>query len=142
MGLIVVDASTCLKWLLPEPGNAEAEALLREGQRLIAPELAHLEVVGAVLRRHRENLLSESRVREVWSTWCGMLAAGAVLLTPDDEVFDRAFVISLQIRHPLKDCLYLALAERDGAEFVTADRALHQRGKKIHPQITLIGKAA
>jgi predicted nucleic acid-binding protein len=36
----------------------------------------------------------------------------------------RAFEIAAELRHPVYDCLYVALAEREGATLVTADRHL------------------
>lgn len=143
MGLIVVDASVAIKWLLPENGVDEARLLLRQGERrLVAPNLVSLEVMGAVLRRHRERTLSEEQVAEVRKSWNGMIADGALILTSNSDVFDRAFDISLNLRHPLKDCLYLALAEQEKAELVTADQVLHKRGGAIHQHITLIGRLA
>jgi predicted nucleic acid-binding protein len=37
---------------------------------------------------------------------------------------DRALDISIQNRYNLHDCLYVALAKREGCELVTADRKL------------------
>jgi predicted nucleic acid-binding protein len=37
--MLVVDSSVAVKWFLEEPGDREAVALLRSGERLIAPEL-------------------------------------------------------------------------------------------------------
>jgi predicted nucleic acid-binding protein len=36
----------------------------------------------------------------------------------------RAFEIAAELRHPVYDCFYLALAEREEASLVTADRRL------------------
>jgi len=142
VGMTVVDASVAVKWLLPEQGEEEAITLLRNGERLIAPDLLHLEVVGSVLRHFREDRLTEAQVRDINAAWNGMLVTGAVVLQSNDEVFERAVAISITLRHPLKDCLYIALAERDGADLVTADKTLHQRGRKVHTKITLLGRAA
>lgn len=142
MGVKVVDASVCTKWLLPEQGAAEASSLLRMGDRLIAPDLVNIEVIGAVLRRNRERTLSDEQVGEILTSWGDMLADGSLSLTSNAEVFDRAVSISLKLRHPLKDCLYLALAEQEDADLVTADKQLHERGRTFYTRITLLGRGA
>ncbi len=43
------------------------------------------------------------------------------LRRPDIDLVTRAFDISVQMRHPIYDCLYLATAETLAATFVTND---------------------
>ena len=43
--MLVVDCSVAVKWFLEEPGDREALALLRAGERLIAPELIIAELI-------------------------------------------------------------------------------------------------
>lgn len=140
--MIVVDASVAVKWLLPEQWDQEAKKLLAEDDRLIAPDFAALEVHGAILRRFRENALSEQVVRETCEIWRGMLADGLVTLQPDADFLDRAFELSIKARHPLTDCLYLALAEQMRATLITADRKFYERGRMVYKQVSLLGKAA
>jgi predicted nucleic acid-binding protein len=63
------------------------------------------------------------------------LAAGRDLLTP-------ALELSLELRHPVYDCLYLALAQRRGVPLVTADERLISalRRRRI-PSLTVISLA-
>jgi predicted nucleic acid-binding protein len=44
------------------------------------------------------------------------------VLHPYEPLLDRAVDISSQTRASLYDCLYVALAEREGCELVTADQ--------------------
>jgi predicted nucleic acid-binding protein len=44
--------------------------------------------------------------------------------TPAHSADARAYAISSAVRIGLYDCLYVALAEREGCEFVTADTKL------------------
>jgi hypothetical protein len=48
----------------------------------------------------------------------------APAFTPILSLVDRAFDISIQTRHNFYDCVYVALAEREGCELLTADAKL------------------
>ena len=48
----------------------------------------------------------------------------APVLLPYLPLMRRAFEISSHLRIGIYDCLYVALAEREGCEFVTADNRL------------------
>ncbi|TCZ57848.1 type II toxin-antitoxin system VapC family toxin [Roseicella aquatilis] len=43
---------------------------------------------------------------------------------PDAELLDHAVLLSAAIRHPLYDCLYLALVRRLDARLATFDKGL------------------
>jgi predicted nucleic acid-binding protein len=53
------------------------------------------------------------------------------LLVPDEELRLRALEIALNLKHPIYDCFYLALAEREGAALISADRKLIAAGKRV-----------
>jgi predicted nucleic acid-binding protein len=48
-------------------------------------------------------------------------------LVSEIDLAKRASEISLNLEHPAYDCFYLALAEREEATLVTADRRLVER---------------
>jgi predicted nucleic acid-binding protein len=48
-------------------------------------------------------------------------------LVPVSVLRDRALAIAIELRHPVYDCFYLALAERSTAPLVTADERLIRR---------------
>ena len=52
--MIVIDAGVAVKWFAPEPGTAEAEALLATDEPRVAPEHLAAEVGQALLRHYRE----------------------------------------------------------------------------------------
>ena len=57
---------------------------------------------------------------------CRLLASSSVVLHPmTGELISQAFEISLQLNHPIYDCVYLALAlELDAEGLMTADERL------------------
>jgi predicted nucleic acid-binding protein len=65
-----------------------------------------------------------------------LVALEAALLTfheliPDAELYGRALEIAIELNHPIYDCFYLALAERERCAMVTADKRLLAAVKKF-----------
>lgn len=139
MGLTVVDASVAVKWILDEADSPAAEALLTGGDDLFAPELLRLEGAGAITRAFRQDRLTPDETAEAISDWLAQLRRGDVKLTPDEPDIGRAAEISAILRHPIPDCLYLALAERLGADLVTADATFLRRAAPVWPRVRLLG---
>jgi predicted nucleic acid-binding protein len=112
---LVIDASVALKWVLDEPGGAEAEALL--DQALIAPGLWLIEAANALCKRAGRGEISPDEAAERLQA-----LLNAPVATPRTED-DLASALSLanQLAHPVYDCLYLALAIREDTQVVTAD---------------------
>lgn len=133
--MIVVDASISLKWFLPEVNTAEALALLRGGLKLVAPEIIKYEVISGLVRRVRQDQLAASEANESVEDWLDALSNETVHLIIDDRLLVEAAQIACDIKHPLCDCLYLALARRLEAPFVTADRTLMQRASTVLPDV-------
>lgn len=124
----VVDASVALKWVLDEPGSDEARRLLP-----LAPSApAHwlVECANALSRRAREGEITPDEALHRLDL---LRRAGVRLIDPAD-LLDAALALSLQLRHPIYDCLYLAQAVRERSEFVTAD-AQFVRTLAAHPEL-------
>ena len=117
----VVDASVAVRWVVAEPLSDEAVALLTQKAKLVAPELLRLEASNALVRKFRLGTLPEALARAALTTLSGHLDAGLLELVPDSELAPRAVELAIQLKHPVYDCLYLALAERTGGVYVTAD---------------------
>lgn len=113
---IVIDASVALKWVFDENGTEAAIALLTE--ELIAPEIWFAEAANALWRHVR---LGETSVAEAF-TRIDELANAPVASVSIEPYVRRALQLSVQLNHPVYDCLYLALAEHLGTQVVTDDR--------------------
>lgn len=140
--MIVVDASVAVKWLLVEEGSAEALQLLSEERRLFAPSLMRVEVSGAVVRRYRQDKLSETDARSALGRWDDVVATGCVQFIPTDDLLGSAVELAFAMRHLVADCLYLAAGKQLRARVVTADRTLYDRGRQTFKQLTLLRAAA
>lgn len=139
MGLIVVDASVTVKWVLAEPDGALAEGLLSGGDKLHAPDLLTIEVAGAIARAFRNGRVDEAEVAAALDAWSDKLHDSSLELVPNDLCLRRSVEISCALPHPLPDCLYLALAERLGAELITADTTFVGRATLVWPHVRLLG---
>ena len=120
----VLDASVALKWVLPEPDSAKA-VRLRDDFRvgvydLLAPDIFPMEVAHALAKAERRRVITPPD---------GAAKLADVLravpdLHPSLPLLGRAFDIASAARIAVYDCLYVALAEREGCELVTADAKL------------------
>lgn len=115
---IVVDASVTLKWVLNEPGTDAALALLSE--ELIAPDLWLIEAANALWRYVR---LGEASIAEALAR-IDELSNAPVASVSIGPYVRRALQIAAALRHPVYDCLYLALADALNTYVVTDDRRL------------------
>jgi predicted nucleic acid-binding protein len=120
----VLDSSIGVKWALIEPGTPKARTLradyARAVHQLISPDIFPVEVGHAFTRAERQGRISQSQAAVLWVD----VMRTAPLLHPYLPLMPRAIDISSQFRVGVYDCLYVALAEREGCEFVTADDRL------------------
>lgn len=140
--MIIVDASVAVKWILPEPGTDEAQILLEGSEKLIAPSLIRLEVFAAITRKVRVRDLTVDDARRACKLWSKALSTGALTLIPDERHLQRAIELALEIRHPLQDCLYLAVAEDNSGTLVTADPKFSERASKSYGAVKLLSPAS
>lgn len=121
------DASVAVKWILAEEDSVKATALLLTDASICAPHLLRVEVAAAVIRRHRLGQIDEEYANTLLSRADAILAERRIRYVEDGALLKRASEIALKIKHALQDCLYIACAEREEADLVTADAALHKR---------------
>ena len=120
----VLDASVGLKSVLPEIDSDRAIALIQGFQRqvheLIVPDTYLVECAHALTRAERKGLLKPPEGHQKFT----LITAAAPDLHPHIPLLTRAFELSSLMRHGVYDCLYLALAEREGCQVITADEKL------------------
>ena len=120
----VVDASVALKWVLPEAQSDKARELRNDFQRrvheLLAPDVFPIELAHALTRAERKRIIPLGYAK-------GFLAdilRTVPVLQPSLPLLSRATDISSQSRLGVYDCLYVALAGREGCRLLTADERL------------------
>jgi len=131
---LIVDASVAVKWVLPEAGSQAAAALREQDRDLTAPSLIVAEVGNAIWRAARSGAVQRSEATE------GLEAALLWFqsLVPLEELRSRALTLAIELKHPIYDCFYLALAERESAPLVTADEAVIAAARKARIEVRRI----
>ena len=117
---LIVDASVAVKWVSDERDSLTARALYLEETDWIAPSLVLAEVGNALWNKCRRGLVREGQVHDAM-LMLPMFLAGIFEV---EEFAPRAAQLALRLDHPIYDCFYLALAEREAAPIVSADRKL------------------
>lgn len=139
--MIVVDASLAVKWMLWEADSPEAVNFLdSHGDALAAPELIFVEVAGVIVRQGNQNKALHADALRTLEKW--MVAWSDHVLKNYRVTQHRLFEASslaLILGHPLKDCLYLALARELGAELATCDKKFRDKALPLYPGIKLLG---
>jgi predicted nucleic acid-binding protein len=125
---LIVDASVAVKWIADEPGSSVARTLGDRADDLIAPELVIVEVGNALWKKCRQGILGRPQAA------AGLLQLPRLFghLHSDLTLSARALEIAHDAQHPIYDCFYIALAERESAPLITADErqlAIARRAK-------------
>jgi predicted nucleic acid-binding protein len=120
----VLDSSVAFKWAVPETDSAKAVQLRDDARNavheLLAPDVFPVEVAHALTRAERQLRVAAPAG---WAAWLSIMN-DAPQLKPSLALMPRAYAISSQMRIGVYDCLYVALAEREACEFITADDRL------------------
>jgi predicted nucleic acid-binding protein len=126
---LVVDASVAALWVLDQEGSARASALRAEND-LIAPSLIAAEIGSALWKAVRRG--DATRAEALIALDAAFLAIDRLI--PIEDLRGRALEIAIELKHPIYDCFYLALAERERAPLITADKrliAVDKRAKAV-----------
>ena len=133
--LVVLDASVAVRWVVPETGSEEAAALLGQSLAWLAPRLLVTEVASALRRKVGGGEISGHVASYALGTIVDAIDDGVIQLAEDEHIVASALALAITLDRKVPDCLYLALAEREGAALATADRGLilmaHARGVQV-----------
>ena len=139
---VVLDSSIALATVLPERFSQEAIALIASltGQQIhiAVPTLFHYEII-AVLRKHAYRGVLTAEEAE---SKCDLLLAQPVETMIDDALLRRGLALATQFNRPTAyDAQYLAVAERLGCDFWTADERLYNAVNTQLPWVRWLGNA-
>src|SRR4051794_12472756 len=108
----VLDASIGVKWVMNEVDSAVAHRLRDSFRKqihdLIAPDSFPLEAAHALTKAERRGIVTDAT--KLWAE----LMLDSPQLFPTLPLMLRALGIASQARVGVYDCLYVALAEREG----------------------------
>lgn len=129
----VVDASVAVKWVIPEVLSDQADRIRDGTEDVLAPDLLLVEVANALWKKTAAKEISP---REA-DTAFDLVRRSGIDLRPTQPLVPRAMELARRLGHPVYDCVYLALSEREPAAFVTADQRLLRRltGRRLDVSI-------
>lgn len=125
--IVVVDASLALKWVLSEPDSSTGITLLKEWNtqkvEVIAPALFAYEATNILYRQVVTGKLTYDETKKLLAR---LFAIGVEL---DFSHYNNASTRAMEFSHRFGlpatyDAHYLALAEREGCDYWTADMRL------------------
>lgn len=128
----VVDASVAVKWLIAEPLSEEAASLLDGDTTLVAPDLLFAQATSALVAKHRHGEIDHEELAQAVD-----LLRLAPVTTPLSmrQLAASAARLAADLRHPVYDCVYLALAIHETYPVVTADTRFHDKVRR-HPYLS------
>jgi predicted nucleic acid-binding protein len=136
---IVVDASIAGAWLFAEPYSVNAQLVLAaiDARRVIAlaPDRFAEELL-RVCQKKTQPLPAGAAIalNDAWVRFLDVVTSPIELLN-SDELHEHAWQLAFAARLTTHDALYLALAERWGAELWTLDDLLAVRGMSVYPAV-------
>jgi predicted nucleic acid-binding protein len=134
----VLDASVALSWVIPRPLSPKAVKLrdgyLRRIHELLAPAVFIDEAAGALTKAERQKDIAVGQAAPLYAK----IMNSPPVLIPHAPLIARAIDISSRTRSGYYDCLYVALAEREGCELVTADQKSFNNLAPHFPFIVLL----
>ncbi len=126
---IVVDASVATKWHLKDEDHCDLATIIIEDfaqgrLKLVAPEHIRYEVPSAITAATlgRKPRITQEKGKEAIAEF---LALG-ISTVRDSALILAAYPLVHQYGCALYDAIYLALAQRLGAQLITADSKLHR----------------
>jgi predicted nucleic acid-binding protein len=130
---MIVDANLAVYWFVETPLTKSASALL-ERSDLVAPGVIEIEIVNALAKYVRAGLITAAQLRKA------MVEVGIAFseLVADRQLLNAATELALAHKHPVYDCLYLALALERREPLATADRRLAALAQSLGIETALI----
>lgn len=132
---IVIDNGIAVKWFVPEPDSAKARSIFRDYEngslKLLAPDLIFAEFGNVIWKKHQFQNLSLNDANDAITEFKNL----TLTIAPSADLFERAFEIAVAHKRTFYDSLYLALAEREKCEFVTADERLFNAVGASFPRV-------
>ncbi len=122
----VIDASVAVKWFVTEQDTNTALALLQSESALFTPAFMFEEASNILRKKCKAGIIGVDDARERLT----QLPRYFQPMTKQPD-FVMAFDLSVQIDHPVYDCIYLRAALDNGLPLVTADKTLARKAKLI-----------
>jgi predicted nucleic acid-binding protein len=139
--VIVIDASVAVKWFIEEHDSNFAKQLLLEEQgNLCIPDIFVVEVSATLVREANANKADSEVFRTGLYHLTDMIDRQALVLErrSPGHITDAGY-LAINLGHPLKDCIYLALAMELECELITADIRFAAKAQSVWNRVRVLG---
>jgi predicted nucleic acid-binding protein len=127
--VLVIDASAAVRLVTNTWSQDDWGTQLEQAGLVLAPELMLTEVANALWKLQRSNALQHVDPQALLADARELVDA----IEPDRTLQVEALALACHLDHPVYDCLYLALARRQAARLLTADRRLQLLASQVLP---------
>lgn len=134
MAGLVIDASVAVKWFIDEDRSADAATLLNGDADLIAPSSILYEAFHTLWDAARTKRLAAKRLPEL----ADAIPTAFTSIAPMEQLYAAAAALAQSHALTVYDCAYIALAQREGAELVTADEKMFAVARKARIKARLL----
>lgn len=121
MTATVIDSSIALQWVLNESGTEVAGAYVR-AEGVTSPDVLLVETANVLAKKVRAGEISGEYALKALSA-----VKAAITLVHSEPLVLRALELSVELSHPVYDCVFLACAEDLGARLVSRDAPFTKR---------------
>lgn len=134
----VIDSSVAFKWVVAEIDSNKANSLrddYRNGvHELLAPDIFPAEIANALLVAERRNRVAAGQFAPLLAD----VLTTCPVLHPTRPLLARVCVLAAAVPISIYDGLYVALAEREACELITADDKLVKKLQAQHPFVVSV----
>ena len=122
MQVIVIDSSIALQWVLPEEGRERAYRYVK-ADGVISADVLMIEAGNVLAKKVRASEMSGSEAMDALT----LIGRSVSRLVPTLPMIQRALDLSIDLSHPIYDCVFLACAEQEKGRLVTRDAPFAKR---------------
>lgn len=124
---MIIDTNVAFRLVVnPTPG---VEKFFRD-EFIIAPHFLLIEMHNVLRKLHHFKGIPLEQILEFRDKSLQIIDA----FYPDEKLLSKAFNLSLEINHPIYDCLFLALADLLNQPLVSQDQKLLKKCHKLYIQ--------
>lgn len=116
---LIIDASVALKWFIPEEFSDAADQIISSEHDLIAPEFMLIELGNVFWKKTK---LGEMSFKAAEDALYEASHSPIYYYPVTKSLIARSLNLAQQFKHPVYDCIYLALAEQEAGTVITADK--------------------
>ena len=134
--MLVIDTSVAVKWVVPETGvGLEADTDIALGlltSAIIAPDCIAAEFANALYKKVQRSEISQEQ-----AIASNSILPDLVAMLPTPGLVQSAFQIALALPHQVHDCIFLALAIKQNARLITADKKFVRRCQTLSSEFPI-----